>query len=380
LEDKNIAASYKGHQALVTQRVQIQAKITVKQGEVTQRLTLVNREKGHKYDPNCKFCIDNAGNIITDARSAAQELEKDKITAAELVSQLNAINTKISENEWAVKEYENYTQLLSTRNKVKNLIIRHNTGLNRLREILKHNQTGLAKIEQDIVRYEENKNALVANEEVNKRIQVIRLELSNVETLLKAKNKTLMDLNGKVATFKSQIDTINKKMEEAKKTETEYKVYEIYTQAVCRDGIPFNVITMTVPEIEREVNSILSQISEFSAKFETDGKNIVPYIVYDDKKWLMSLTSGMEKFTLSLAIRVALINISNLPRPNFLIIDEGFGVLDAENLACMQTLFNFLKTNFDFILVISHLEALRDMVDTQLELTKDNGFSKVNFV
>jgi DNA repair exonuclease SbcCD ATPase subunit len=149
---------------------------------------------------------------------------------------------------------------------------------------------------------------------------------------------------------------------------------------VCRDGIPFNVITMTVPEIEREVNSILSQISEFSAKFETDGKNIIPYIVYDDRRWLMSLTSGMEKFTLSLAIRVALINISNLPRPNFLIIDEGMGVLDAENLACMQTLFNFLKTNFDFILVISHLEALRDMVDTQLELTKENGFSKVNYI
>lgn len=377
LEEKNITASYKGHQALVTQRVQIQAKITVKQGEVTQRLALVNREKGHKYDPSCKFCVENAGNIITDARTAVQELEKDKVTAAELVRQLNDLNTKVSENEWSVKEYENYTQLLSTRNKVKDSIIRHNTGLNRLRGTLKHNQEGLAKIEQDIVRYEENKTALAVNEEVNKRIQAIKLELSNVETLLKAKNKTLMDLNSKVVTFKSQIDTINKKVEEAKKTEAEYKVYETYTQAVCRDGIPFNVITMTVPEIEREVNSILSQISEFSAKFETDGKNIVPYIVYDDKKWLMSLTSGMEKFTLSLAIRVALINISNLPRPNFLIIDEGMGVLDAENLACMQTLFNFLKTNFDFILVISHLEALRDMVDTQLELTKEGGFSKV---
>jgi exonuclease SbcC len=88
----------------------------------------------------------------------------------------------------------------------------------------------------------------------------------------------------------------------------------------------------------------------------------------------------MEKFTLSLAIRVALINISNLPRPNFLVIDEGFGVLDAENLATMQTLFSFLKSNFEFIMIVSHLEALRDMVDKQIEITKDNGFSKVNFV
>ena len=132
--------------------------------------------------------------------------------------------------------------------------------------------------------------------------------------------------------------------------------------------------------MEREVNSILSQVASFTAKFETDGKNIVPYIVYDDKKWLMSLTSGFEKFALSLAIRVALINISNLPRPNFLVIDEGFGVLDAENLSSMQVLFAYLKSNFDFILVVSHLEAMRDMVDTQIEITKDSGFSKVNFV
>jgi DNA repair exonuclease SbcCD ATPase subunit len=63
-----------------------------------------------------------------------------------------------------------------------------------------------------------------------------------------------------------------------------------------------------------------------------------------------------------------------------LIIDEGFGVLDAENLSTMQILFHFLKTNFDFIMVVSHLDALRDMVDNQMEIKKDNGFSKVYFV
>ena len=92
----------------------------------------------------------------------------------------------------------------------------------------------------------------------------------------------------------------------------------------------------------------------------------------------MSLTSGFERFALSLAIRVSLINISNLPRPNFLVIDEGFGVLDAENLSSMHILFSYLKSNFDFIMIISHLEPLRDMVDMYLEITKDNGFSKIN--
>jgi len=76
---------------------------------------------------------------------------------------------------------------------------------------------------------------------------------------------------------------------------------------------------------------------------------------------------------------VALSNISNLPRSNFLVVDEGWGVLDAENLSSVPILFSYLKSNFDFVIIISHLETLRDMVDGHIEIKKDNGFSKVNF-
>jgi exonuclease SbcC len=93
----------------------------------------------------------------------------------------------------------------------------------------------------------------------------------------------------------------------------------------------------------------------------------------------MSLTSGFEKFALSLAIRVALINISNLPKMPGLVIDEGFGVLDADNLSQMESLFSYLKSRFDFIIIISHLEALRDIVDSHIEVKKENGFSKVEY-
>jgi DNA repair exonuclease SbcCD ATPase subunit len=37
-----------------------------------------------------------------------------------------------------------------------------------------------------------------------------------------------------------------------------------------------------------------------------------------------------------------------------------------------------MKTHFDFIIVISHLDAMRDMVDKQLEIKKENGFSKID--
>ena len=89
------------------------------------------------------------------------------------------------------------------------------------------------------------------------------------------------------------------------------------------------------------------------------------------------MTSGMEKFISSLAIRASLINVSNLPRPNFLAIDEGFGNLDSENLNSMFSLFDYLKTEFDFMLVISHIDALKDATDGLIEINANSSFSHV---
>ena len=87
----------------------------------------------------------------------------------------------------------------------------------------------------------------------------------------------------------------------------------------------------------------------------------------------------MEKFISSLAIRTSLINISNLPRPNFLAIDEGFGVLDSDNLNSMYQLFDYLKSQFGFVLCISHIDAMRDIMDKLIEIKKANGYSEIRF-
>ena len=97
----------------------------------------------------------------------------------------------------------------------------------------------------------------------------------------------------------------------------------------------------------------------------------------DDKKWPLELTSGMEKFISSLAIRVGLINVSNLPRPNFLAIDEGFGNLDSGNLNSIFRLFDYLKTEFEYIIVISHIDLMRDVTDNLLEINTSTGLSSV---
>jgi len=165
-----------------------------------------------------------------------------------------------------------------------------------------------------------------------------------------------------------------------KELEQQYQGYEYYQKAVQRNGVPYHLITKALPQIEAEINNILNQIVEFTIVLHTDGKNINAHIVYDDDNfWPLELTSGMEKFISSLAIRTSLINVSSLPRPNFIAIDEGFGVLDSDNLNSMYSLFDYLKSQFGFIMCISHIEAMRDIVDKLIEIKKTNGYSKISY-
>jgi DNA repair exonuclease SbcCD ATPase subunit len=86
----------------------------------------------------------------------------------------------------------------------------------------------------------------------------------------------------------------------------------------------------------------------------------------------------MERFMSSLAIRIALIKITNLPKPDFIAIDEGLGVLDSGNLNSMHTLFTYMKDIFRFNLVISHIDVIRDMVDNIITIDRKDDLSHIN--
>ena len=162
--------------------------------------------------------------------------------------------------------------------------------------------------------------------------------------------------------------------------EQKYEAYKYYLMAVDKNGVSYDLISQVLINVETEVNDILAQIVDFQIIFEMDGKNINNYIAYDDdKSWSLEMASGMEKFISTLAIRIALTNISNLPRPNFIAIDEGWGTMDSDNLNSLYQLFQYLKNIFQFSLIISHIDTMRDFTDILLEIKQEEGLSKIVF-
>ena len=113
---------------------------------------------------------------------------------------------------------------------------------------------------------------------------------------------------------------------------------------------------------------------DFEIRVQMDDGDINMYIDYSDgRKWLLELTSGFETFISSIAIRCALSNLSNLPRTNCFIIDEGFSVSDTDNMSNFTTLFEYLKQYYDFILIVTHIDSMKDCVDNLIEIVQDEN-------
>jgi len=377
IEASNLVESHKTYKTLADKINELKQKIELRKVEIRSKLDKVARLDKHQYDPNCKFCMNN--DFVRDATKAKVELVDDKKDADKMLTALEILRAEFSKFQWVEKMYETYTKLLTDRSKIKDecsalsrTIIISTNEMERLDAALK---SGIQQIEL----YHRNQVSVEANEKVHSKITSYRTALTRLEAEFQRQNRILMEISGKRELFRSQIETLTKTMNDVTALENESDSYQQYLASVGRDGIPYQVICNAVPEIEKEVNSILSQVVDYTIQFETDGKNVIPYVVYEYGKWPIELTSGFERFVASVAIRVALTNISNLPKTTFLALDEGFGTLDPDNLASMFTLFSVLKSNFDFLLVISHLDVLKDAVDKQIELVREGNFTKVIF-
>lgn len=344
---------------------------------IKSKVDKLKKLEEHKYDPNCDYCINNV--FVKDAIATKQEIENEKINAANIISEYNTLKAAVEKFGDIETIYQTCQTVNNDRIKLEKRREIINTSILRDENYLITLQNTLKATVDAIDSFYKNKDTIENNQVLLNQIDEHKTIIKDVESEIKSVNSKLFTSSTEKGKLQLQHKNTTDQLNKVKELEISYEAYKLYTAVVGRDGIPYEVITKTLPEIEKEVNNILSQIVEFTVTLATDGKNIMSNIVYDDKRWPLEMASGMEKFVSGLAIRVALINISNLPRPNIICIDEGFGCADSDHLGQMGALFTYLKHQFDFIWIISHLDQMRDMVDMHLEIKKENGYSKIDF-
>ena len=355
---------------------------TEHQIELLEQSIKTNKEKlshleEHEYDPNCKFCMNNI--FVKDALETKSKVEEQEDRLIELGNKHQSLIQQASYISDVEEQWETLIELNAKYQKV--IVFKEKTilELNGFATQQQLYDTQLEKVKADIQKYHDNEDTIKRNKQIETVINGLNKTKGEIESEIKSINKNIAVLNGSISSLESFVEGIKYKMDEVKALEEKNRLYTYYLDAVKRDGVPYELISKAMPVIENEINNILAQVVDFSIVMDIDGKSINAKIVYEDQEWPLEMCSGMEKFVSGLAIRVALINICNLPRPNFLVIDEGFGTMDANNLSSLFMMMQYLKTQFDFIWMISHLEQMRDVVDGLIEIKKMNGFSKIDY-
>lgn len=333
--------------------------------------------ENHQYDPNCQYCVSNP--FVVSATKSIQELPMVLDTQSKLNTQLNDIETELQSLTKLLVIEEEKSNILGIieQNKIK--ISKIQEKINNLKydgSLIKNKIKQLQEQEQ---KYHELESILLNNENIQKIIDDLSSELLVIESERKKLQSEYNSIVGRLESNKREYATIQNKLSKYLDLIKKYRNYDLYLDAVNRDGVPYRILETVLPVIEYGVNEILSQIVGFNVKLETnEDKYIHAYIKHNGNEYPVELTSGMERFIISLAFRTALNDITSLPKPNFLAIDEGFGVLDSENLSNLGKLFNFLKTQYDYLLCISHIDSMKDLVDSQINIEKTNGYSVIN--
>jgi DNA repair exonuclease SbcCD ATPase subunit len=331
----------------------------------------------HEYDPNCKYCTSNQ--FVKDAQDAINSMPRllDAYTSEFdayrlLISKLEKIESDLS----SAKEYDKVLRELEA---VESKLALLNTQKESIRFKGRTLQEQIKEWKDRETEYSKNSAIIEKNAKIEQQIKELTSNMSVLE-------KTQADLKNQSRSKYSEVERAEQELEmcisklsKYLQYKKQYRIYELYLQTMSREGIPYKIVETVLPVIENEVNQILNQIVDFTVRIEaTDEKYIHGYIVYsEDKYWPIEMSSGMERFILSLAFRAALSEITTLPKTNFLAIDEGFGVLDKENIIPMQKLFNYFKQQYEFLVVVSHIETMRDFVDKIIGISKIDGYSKL---
>ena len=376
--ESNINQLYNDLSKLEGERQESQIEIDKLKIEVRAKLDKIDKLGNLEWDDDCDFCMSNP--FTLDAIDTKEKLNEDKVLAGQYVSSLDSIINKIEElgdvNDNKV-DYDNSIEAL------RNVEINQNKLESEevlLTERKKHTLSQISIQEDKIEKYHESKNDIVYNKQIEEEIESLRNSIDDLDYQVDTIDKKIQTIHGEIQINITKKKTILETMQRVQDLETEHEAYKYYLDAVKRDGIPYELIKKALPTIEGEVNDILAQMVDFGIVLEMDGKNINTYLCYDDDNvWPLELSSGMERFISSLAMRVGLINVCNLPRANFLAIDEGFGNMDSDNLNSVYMLFQYLKNQFQFAFIVSHIESMRDTVDSLLEISKIDGYSKVDF-
>ena len=269
-----------------------------------------------------------------------------------------------------------YERLQVAERDLENAQTQFNTAKNRLSKLTERNEQTQQRLTELTAAINRAESTLEETNALEKNIAQMR---SKRDDLLQ-QNAALQSKIEHCDALGSEQTAIEKKI---KSCERDIRIYRELTTAFGKDGIQALIIEQAIPEIEEEANRILARLTDNRTQIaleslrdlKSGGTRETLDIKISDELGERSyeLYSGGEAFRIDFSIRIALSKLlarRTGTRLRTLVIDEGFGTQDTEGLDHLVEAIQAISGDFEKILIITHIESLKQAFPVRIEVTK----------
>jgi len=377
---KNIDKYSKAHQQLKDQYTALDATIvydintlklfSIKQYENESNINLTQQSQNQIQQVNT--AITNFERMNVELAKIQSEIDKtqgqEKILA-ELLKEKNAAIIEVTSQLQQQLSDSKYTHL----DEVKKVLSKQ---INELEEnqMIADFEAKLKIVSQTLQSLEKDTAGIEFNQEM---FDIIKSQISNKERVLK-------DLSSKIGVIHSEIEKLNRDLENKKKLNNEYQQLlkrkdniAILAKLFKGQGFVRYISSVYLQNLSEAANERFFKMTKQQLQLEITEFNEfqVRDFLNEGKIRSIKTLSGGQMFQASLSLALALADsVQNQIKADqkFFFLDEGFGSLDNEALHLVFEALKSLKSENRIVGVISHVENLKQEIDLHLQVTNDN--------
>ena len=323
--------------------------------------------------PMCQF--------IKDAHLASVELPSLEVDIIGEIEGAKNYKTKIVSVNSAemIAVIDNYNSTIIKKNNIEIEKRDNKVSIEKLYAKIKASRTALSETQNKIDLYEEKKDLI-------KNIESLLESRGKVQKVVDSSQNSILDLEDlinnhhrQIGSLEQKVESLHEKKKELHDIREEYASYDLFMRCTHSNGIAYDIIKKRLPVINSEIAKVLSNIVDFDVFFQEDGRKLDILIKHPSHEPRpIEMASGAEKTVAAMAIRLALLSVSSLPKGNIFILDEPGTALDADNMEGFIRILQLIKMYFKTVILISHVDSLKDIVDVEITIDKVSGYAHVN--
>ena len=355
-----------GLQIQINENKQKHEQLTTELVEINKKQELLTDIPCGDSFPTCKF--------IRDAHIAVASKELVEYELNTALADLRALNPdNVAEQ---IMQYSRIDKLIKL---VETEITQAQLERERNKTVKSKIELALKDISSKIDEYEENKEAIENLEKLLREKRSLQKSSENKQKKITSCEEETLNLVKLVGSYEQRSETLREQKQEYHDLRSSFAAYDLFMRCMHPNGIAYDVIKKKIPVINQEIAKVLANIVEFEIFFESSGNKFDIFIKHPEfNERPIEMASGAEKTMAAMAIRLSLLSVSSLPKSDLFILDEPGTSLDEENMEGFIRILELIKVYFKNVLLISHLDSLKDCVDMQIVIDKKRGYARVN--